>query len=521
MRVYDIKKSKGGTTMKLVVLFSLILSILHSILFYGQKWGISVFLFTITGIFLLIQILQKNGIIKNKKALLLCVPIIILSSTYFIFNNSFFNFFNMIVIFILLAIMLIIVATGELKIHQLIQNLFILYLGPVEEMGESTREITNCFSKKQEREKEKNKLYKKIGKGILCSLPLLILVLILLITADEMFASIFKNIFSNIFKIINIKSIYSILFRIFIIIALTLYFIGMMIKIKNKKLDNEETAKQRKIKIDVITLNTLVTMLNVIYFIFSITQGIYLVKQISNTTMIDYAHYARTGFFQLMAVSIINFVVIFLCKNNNKEVSSIVKKYIKVMNILLAVFTIVILISSVIRMNLYEREYGYTFLRLMVYFIQITELILMVPTMIYIVKEKFNIAKWYMVITICMYIAINFINIDFIIAKGNIDRYFNAPEDQKNKIDFSYLQEKTSTDALIEITRLLETEDKNLKVRVNNYLLTQYADLKEKHSWQEFNLSKERAKKELEKLNLSYMGPSSYEKTNRNYNSRR
>ena len=120
-----------------------------------------------------------------------------------------------------------------------------------------------------------------------------------------------------------------------------------------------------------------------------------------------------------------------------------------------------------------------------------------------------------------MYIAINFMNMDYIIAKGNIDRYFNTKEDQKNKIDFSYLQEKTSTDALIEITRLLETEDKNLKARVNNYLLAQYTDLKEKNSWQEFNLSKERAKKELEKLNLSYMGASSHQKTNRNYNSRR
>ena len=111
-----------------------------------------------------------------------------------------------------------------------------------------------------------------------------------------------------------------------------------------------------------------------------------------------------------------------------------------------------------------------------------------------------------MAITICMYIIINFVNIDFIIAKGNIDRYFSATEEEKQKIDFSYLKTKTGTDALPEIARLLETDDNLLKAKVNNYLLEKYEDLKkEKGSFQEFNISKEKAKKQLEKLNLSYI----------------
>lgn len=491
--------------MKLAIISSLILSIMHSILFYGQKWGISIFLFTIVGLFLFIQILQKNEKIKNKKALLLSIPIIILSATYFIFNNSFFNFFNIIVILALFAIMTISAVLGELKIQKIVVNTFILFFGPVEELDESAREISKNFTKKEEKQKDKNPLPKQIGKGIIYSLPLLIIVIILLVTADEMFASIFNYIFSNIFRIINLKTIYSLVFRTFIIVALTFYFIGIIIKIKNNKLKQEETTNTSKIKIDAITLNTLLTLLNIVYLLFTITQGIYLIKQIQLNSIANYAQYARTGFFQLMAVSIINFVIILICKNNKKEVNSKVKGYTKTMNVILAIFTIVILVSSVIRMNLYKTEYGYTFLRLMVYFIQITELILIIPTIIYIIKEKFNIVKWYMAITICMYIIINFINIDYIIAKGNIDRYFKAEENQKNKIDFSYLKEKTSTDGLIEITRLLETEDKELKARANNYLLEQYEKLKkEKGSLQEFNISKMRAKKELEKLNLKY-----------------
>lgn len=233
------------------------------------------------------------------------------------------------------------------------------------------------------------------------------------------------------------------------------------------------------------------------------TQAIYLIEQMKSLGEINYAQYARTGFFQLMAVSIINFAVILISKKNTAKVSNSVKKYTKVMNVFLAIFTVVLLVCSVIRMNLYAQEYGYTFLRLMVYFIQLTELILIIPTMFYIVKEKFSILKWYVIISISMYVLVNFMNVDSIIAKRNIDRYFKEAQNEKNKIDFSYLSEKTSTDAIPEIIRLLDTKDPSLKARVHYYLLTEYEKLKEeKQSFPSWNLSKERAKKELEKLNL-------------------
>ena len=93
--------------MKLVIWGSLILSILHSILFYNSKFGISVLLFAITAIFIFIKILENKKVIKNRKAYILSVPIILLSSTYFIFNNIFFNTINILVIMLLFSIMLI------------------------------------------------------------------------------------------------------------------------------------------------------------------------------------------------------------------------------------------------------------------------------------------------------------------------------------------------------------------------------------------------------------------------------
>ena len=74
-------------------------------------------------------------------------------------------------------------------------------------------------------------------------------------------------------------------------------------------------------------------------------------------------------------------------------------------------------------MYLYEQEYGYTFLRLMVYFVLITEAILIIPTVMYILDMKVNLTKTYFVVILFMYIVVNYINIDNVIAKRNIVDY--------------------------------------------------------------------------------------------------
>ena len=84
-------------------------------------------------------------------------------------------------------------------------------------------------------------------------------------------------------------------------------------------------------------------------------------------------------------------------------------------------------------MFLYEQEFGYTLLRLLVYISLFTETICLIPTIIYIIKDKFNIVQSYMIILITMYVIINYINIDKIIAVNNIDRYY-----KKKDIDLVY-----------------------------------------------------------------------------------
>ena len=87
--------------MKKIVIGALILSILHSILFYGQDLGISVVLFVVPMlIFISYTLISKNKV-KNKKAFFL-----FLSLTYALFNNGILNVVNMIAIVVLTTTMI-------------------------------------------------------------------------------------------------------------------------------------------------------------------------------------------------------------------------------------------------------------------------------------------------------------------------------------------------------------------------------------------------------------------------------
>ena len=108
-----------------------------------------------------------------------------------------------------------------------------------------------------------------------------------------------------------------------------------------------------------------------------------------------------------------------------------------------------------------------------------------------------------------MYVILNFINIDYIIARNNIDRYLLDPEN--NNIDIRYITNNTGTDAINEKIKLLNQNGEGLSNNRKDYMNTikerirynikQYKDEYEnrKFKWQEWNLSKYRTHKLLKK----------------------
>lgn len=467
--------------MKKIFLGSLLISIWTVILFWGKNIGLSMLLFIAPFIYFLIGLLENKNKIEYKEAKILIIPIVVLASTYFIFDNSFFNKLNIVVIPVLIILMIIKLMEKNLDIDKFFLRFVELILDPLTyieaTMKDLKKYILSMFKIKGKTEKNSS-----IGKAILITIPLVIIVIALLSSADEIFGKIFLTGIFNILNVIFEFDLTNIILKIAVIIALFIYFSSFFNHIIYEYKPKDEEFQKLQIK-DITTTKMVLTALNVVYILFCFIQikALFLGKDdVSN-----YSQYARKGFFQLMFVSFINLVVILISKKCEKN------KYINSMCLVMIACTFVILLSSGVRMFFYESAYGYTRLRLLVYVALLTEAILLIPTIAYVIDKKINLPKVYMAIIIVMYVGINMANIDNIITKSNVDRYFKI-----GVFDVDYLKKETGADAIKELIRIKNSEPETIEAEevkngVSKYLATFYEELeKEEMDFRDFNLSK-------------------------------
>lgn len=459
--------------MTIIIFSSLVLSIIATFMLLFHQVGFSLFLFIIMFIGFLVSILKYHDRIKNNKYLLYIIPIVLLSSTYFIFNNEYFSFFNYIAILILFNVMVIGSINGNVDVSAFLSNVINILIEPLDNKKEAIEEIKNLRFLKNSR-KENLKIVKALG----ISIPILGVVLYLLSKSEEVFA----KIFSNINTIFNNWDLGHIIFRIILLIIIFIYlvlFFYYLVKVFKAETNN----KKIKLINSKIAFNILFVSLNIIYLIYVILQiksfGVYLIND--NT---HYAYYARSGFFELMFVTFINVSIILIStRYKNKD------KFMNIMSTIMIVFTYILLSLAFLRMRFYEITYGYTMLRLFVYIILLTEGIMLIPTIVYIWKRDLKLINIYFIIGVVVYTLINFINFDYVIARENINRYF-----EKGNLDITYLVYFLGVDASEEILKLQSDEQFSEEIYQYKENLRIISDSYD-NSWMSYNIGREKIKK--------------------------
>ncbi|MBR2712359.1 MAG: DUF4173 domain-containing protein [Bacilli bacterium] len=451
-----------------LIIYILLLSIYNCVLFYGKSLGINVLLFNIPLLIFMIKRIKNNKKKINKKGFLFGIPIILISLSYFLYNNIYFNLLNLFVITGLFLLMYVYTINPKNNIFHMIgefMNLLFMPLASISELFKNVKKKISSIITLSDRSK-------KIIKSLIIIFPIVVIILILLTSADKEF----NNMFIGFYKLLDKISIHEVVGRIVYIFLLFVYLgAANIFLLKRYKKEN----KKSKFQIEDVTVKILLTALNVIYIVFDIIQikSLFLHNLSLN---ISYAEYARHGFFRLMVISVINVTLLLISKHSKNKDS----RYNKIMSLLMVILTTIIIASSFMRMHLYESTYGYTLLRLLVYYILITETVLLIPTIIYIFKNKFNVLNVYIVIITISYVILNFIPVNYIIARNNVDRYYKS-----KSIDLGYL-ENHETDNIIILRELYDrTEEDEIKKEIKEYFkeVKKYNKI---HGFQEFNISK-------------------------------
>lgn len=279
------------------IIGSLIISISQSILFYGKEIGISMIIFILIANGIIGYILNRKNKIKNKKAFLLMIPIMLLASTYFIFSNTIFHIANFAII-ILLNLLMYLIATDKKKYFMdYIYSIFEIVANTVFEVKDSL-EFTKNKAKKNINTNHKIDInsIKKIGISFLIVFAIVGVVIILLASADSLFAEIFSGI-GDMLKNINVGNVFSLILRLVIIALIYFLCLNFILKIQEMKYKEKQQIKEKSDKYN-FTIKLLLIALNIVYLVFCYIQVKSLFAKINLDSTFNYAEYARSGFFQ-------------------------------------------------------------------------------------------------------------------------------------------------------------------------------------------------------------------------------
>jgi hypothetical protein len=172
-----------------------------------------------------------------------------------------------------------------------------------------------------------------------------------------------------------------------------------------------------------------------------------------------YAEYAREGFFQLVVVAILSFLIITFAEGQIiKDGGSHIRSF-KVLSGMLVLLVIAILFSAFSRLLLYEDAYGFTVARLYGHSFMIWLVVALLLLSFHIWKnDRPEILSFRLFCSVALLLlGINMLNPDVFIAQANIARYQTT-----GLVDAAYLG-TLSEDALPYTIQLLD--DQNEEVR--------------------------------------------------------
>lgn len=242
--------------------------------------------------------------------------------------------------------------------------------------------------------------------GCLAAVPAVIYLGYLLADADAVFKMILEDVVLEIF---NLSTIFGVAAMIFFSTVVVCCLMG---SVCSKNL-SEVKETERHNPLAAISFTAMIALL---YLFFCGIQIIYLFAGKGKLPAdMTYSEYARQGFFQLLAVAVLNLIFVLNCfKYFHKH--SVLTFFLTVISLC----TYVMIASAAYRMLLYVGAYYLTFLRLFVLWFLGVLAILMLGVLASIFLPHFRLFRWCLVVISLAYCGFAWSMPDYQIARYNI-----------------------------------------------------------------------------------------------------
>lgn len=380
-------------------------AVFYAFCMYKNGSGITFPFFALGSLLFLCLSLSKLEITLKKGSAFYMAAIIALSVSTFCTDDTRIIFFNKLGIFLLTMSLILkqFFDTSKWKLGKHLGSICQLTFAC---LGELPRPIRDGSWYQREKGGRADKKVWQVLLGLAAGVPLLAVALMLLTSADAVFRQMTEGMLKN----VNLGNIMNVLFRIVFLFFASYALLAYLCK---KKIREEIVCRRKGEPVAAITAAALLTA---VYLLFSGVQiaGLFLGK-LQLPAGYTYAAYAREGFFQLLAVSILNLVIVLAAMRFFRE-----SRTLKTVLTIMCLCTFVMIASSAMRMLIYIWFYYLTFLRILVLWALFLLAVLFVGVIIDLYKEDFSLFRYGLVAVTLLYLGLSFAHPDLMIARVNI-----------------------------------------------------------------------------------------------------
>jgi hypothetical protein len=356
-------------------------------------------------------------------------------------------------------------------------------------------------------------------KGLLISIPMLIILLPLLISADLIFAEVVKKLLSwDIIVEWGFRTIFMIIIGLFVAGGLAYSAQEEEPRMSSSDdiigLGDEAPASSKKSEWRLGVIETIIpiNLVNLLLLSFTVIQIPYLFGGALNIAeqKFTYAEYARRGFAELVIVALFIFGIILLLHALSRPQQPGPKLAFNLSASLLLALTVVLLISAFKRLGMYEAAYGFTTMRIYphVFMIWLGALLVWFAVTLWIAPGR--LALGLLVAAFGFVLTLNLLNPDAFIVRKNVGRHLEkglvTVSNGARVVDVNYLLNLSDdavpalVAALPELGDMRQTAEEELQFRYQ-----QRRDDASWRRWQSWNVSRWQAYRWLD----SYFGDES------------
>ena len=295
-------------------------------------------------------------------------------------------------------------------------------------------------AEREETGKKRNSKLMYVLLGFAIALPLLVIILNLLSSADPVFAKVIKDIFGKLFYSWDVVKI--------VIFAAVIFFFVYGFIVKTGRRDLGANAPKEGIYEPVIGI-TITVVLTAFYLIFAVVQIVYLFMNSAGLPDdMTYAEYARRGFFQLLFVAVVNVCIVLIFDAIFRK--SVVLKTVLVV---MCICTYIMIASSAVRLSMYIKEYALTYLRINTIWALIVTSIVMLGVIISLFWRNMPLFRYIFLTVMVMFTLYAFVRPGAVISKYNISQAHNGKE-----VDLEYVMD-IGSDGVPYLIDYLRTKD--------------------------------------------------------------